>query len=203
MGRNLAWSLDEVDYLNQIGGTDHIVILCKKYCRVAAVQKWTKRSHSSIKRKLTDLGYSHKPAFNGWTGSGLARILGVRPNRVNNWCVKKKLVSRKVEGFRQQRILQSDLEIFAREHPLCLRDVDPFNLRTVLDSETVDFILAQEPLIKSISVYSSKTGKVYSSILQASRNEYFCTRTIALAARNDMPTIDGTRFVKLKKEMAA
>lgn len=203
MPRNLAWTQKELDYLSEIGETDHVVILCKKYCRQASRQGWTKRSHGAIKYRLTALGFSHVPELNGWTGSGLARILGIKPNRVNNWCAKKKLISRKVEGFREQRILQSDLEIFAREHPLCLRDVDPLNLRTVLDSKTVDFIVAQKPLIKGIAVYSSKTGKIYPTILAASRNEYFCTRTISLSARNNRPAIDGTRFVKVKEAIAA
>jgi hypothetical protein len=197
--RCYRWSQEETDYIFEIAGTDHFLLLCRRFRRIASRKGWPYRSNDAIKTKFKHEKLSRVPSLGGWTCSGLAQLLGIRKLRVISWKTKGKLIASKVKGSKQYRIIESDFVTFAKNHPNSLYGIDKSTLAILLDNETIEKILSCSCPNKPIPVYSTKTGKIYSSLWQAEKGEFFSRRTIQFCLQKNSATSNGTSFIRLDK----
>ena len=190
------WTPERLEYLQEIAGSDHILVLSRKFKSASKKRGWPARSETAIRVKLKRLGRSLKPIDGGWSCTGLAEILEINRDTVHGWVERRELKSRRPEGCRHHRITVADFKEFAKLRPDLVQIASRENLLLLLDKKTVEQIFKVVPLRtgKPIAVVSTTTRKAYPSLRKAEQAEYFSRSTIRDCMNSRRSTRDGRTF---------
>jgi hypothetical protein len=193
---NRQWSKAEVNALLELVGTDEVAEVVRAFRGLATKEGWPERKPGAILTKIKRLGCSRVPQHGGWNCTGLAEILGLDRDRVHDWIARKLLKTSRRQGRRHHRILEKDFIDFAQKHPEWLRDIDLDRLGFLLPEPLVEVISDLPDRTRGVrfQIRSIKTGETYSSLRQASRQEYFSRSRIANIVKHGGSTRDGKSF---------
>ena len=195
MPKSRCWTPDEIEYLQSIARSDEITSIAAKFRNHAAKMGWPPRNENAVRVKLKRLKISFKPLDDGWTCTGLSEILGISRDRVHDWIVRGLLKSSRKPGKRHHRILIQNFVTFAKAHPEWLTDIDRSGLDYLLPPKIVDRILGQKCRTRGIKfAVRANTGKVYSSLREAARSEYFTKGHIKNLAITGKQSREGIGF---------
>jgi hypothetical protein len=193
---NHPWQKAEVNALLELVGTDEATEVIRAFRNLATKEGWPARQPGAILTKIKRLKFSRVAQHGGWNCTGLAEILGCDRDRVHDWVARKLLKTSRRQGRRHHRILEKDFIDFAQNHPEWLRDIDLDRLGFLLPEPLVEAIADLPDRTRGVrfQVRSTQTGKVYSSLRQASRQEYFSKSRIAKIIKHGGSTRDGKSF---------
>lgn len=179
MALSRRWEEAETQYLLELAGTYTIDEIYKKHRRECKRLGLEPRTKKAIKSRFKCLGMSTKPWLDNFNRRNLSELLGVSHYVVTNWCKKGYLKSRRYKN--QWLVTRKDLEEMAWEHPGKLQNADLDGLVFLFEEELVDHILAHrgtEKTTQKVKVRHRRTGKVYPSIAQAAKANYYSHWTI-------------------------
>jgi hypothetical protein len=138
------WTAAEEIQLTLLAGTMPLPELKRHFRQWAALTGHPRRSDQAISHHLVALGLSAVPELDCWTLAGLARLLGLKRTRVQQWLARGVVDAPRVGNNRVFRA--AALRETAMARPQLFGGADPEGLALVLgDAEWARELLARYP----------------------------------------------------------
>lgn len=176
-----AWRKAEVDILERLSGSCPFPEIVERLQGLAQQYDWQPRTTAAIKSYMSLHGYQFKCTLDNFTAAELARILGVKYSRVNNWKRYGKLPYYNVAKT-QSVISVKVFKRWAAKYPHYLAEVERDRLLWLLeDGALVDQICQAKvsPLGRPIAIRRVDTGVTYRSLTAAARANHIDQTTLS------------------------
>lgn len=177
---NTGWPPDSEAWLVLQAGRKPFSQIVKDYEQAAITHGWPSRSFNSIAGKFSELGLSRRCTEENFNTGALAKILGIRRNRIQHW--QRRGLRYKKVGPGQIAIRKADVRAFLRSKPGQANGISVEALSWLFDDQGI-----AERLTKAVGnglprpVVCLTTGATYPSLAAAGRAVYSGPNSIKAA----------------------
>lgn len=187
--RGDAWRGEELALIERLADELPGLEIIKRLQRFQRRNGWKVRTDVAILLKLKRMKISRKPTLDNFSGSDLARLLGVDRERVRLWTRCHELPFRRIHR-NCTAISTADFVEWAGKNPELVAGINPENLEWLgLPSELIEDV----PTVRVVRsaprpVRCVDTGEVFRSVKEAGRRKYVNAKNIPAAIARDGST---------------
>lgn len=170
-------------WLEEKAGTLPFRVLCSQFNGMATRRGWGKRSENAIHVKVQRLNLSKKCTEDNLTRRELARVLGIKPDRVRSW-TRNGLAWKKV-ARNQAAIKVADLRDFLLANPERATGVPEQELGWLIGEKAAAIVADSEHSQRGYPkpVVCIDTGEIFPGVKAAARAKFVVHSSIAGAIR--------------------